>query len=130
MRIPLLHDCRFAVAATGVTVFLDAYATAHGHEFWGDLLAAAWFIAYGLYCTQNFLGCREVHCGITGPGFLIAAILMLLRLTGVQAYGFGLPWNVFGAAALIGYFAESWYKTRSGTTFLSRKRPGDVRKSE
>ncbi len=128
MRVPLLHDRRFAVGGSVATYFLDAYATTHGHELWGDVVAVAWFATYGFYCTQKFLGCREVHCGVTGPGFLIAAILMLLRLTGVHTYGFGLPWIVYAGAALIGQFAEFWYEARSGTPFLSRKRSGDMRR--
>jgi hypothetical protein len=46
----------------------------------------------GTYCLLNFLHCRETHCGVTGPGFLLAA-----------AVGF--------AAALAPGSALSWYRT-------------------
>ncbi len=49
-------------------------------------------IVIGAYCLLNFLYCRETHCGVTGPGFLLAA-----------AVGF--------AAAQVPGPALSWYRT-------------------
>ena len=46
----------------------------------------------GTYCLLDFLHCRETHCGITGPGLLLTAML-----------GF--------AAALVPGPALSWYRT-------------------
>jgi len=64
--------------------------------------------------VQNFAGCGEYHCAITGPGLLLAAVLMLLRITGVFDHGFRLPYVVFGLAALVGHALEWRYWKRTG----------------
>jgi hypothetical protein len=58
----------------------------------GLALASGYMAVIGTYCLLNFLHCRETHCGVTGPGFLLAA-----------AVGF--------AAALVPGSALSWYRT-------------------
>ena len=60
----------------------------------GLAIASAYATVIGLYCLLNFLYCRETHCGVTGPGFLLTAAL-----------GF--------AAALAPGPALSWYRTSS-----------------
>jgi hypothetical protein len=66
----------------------------------GLALASAYVTVIGTYCLLNFLRCRETHCGVTGPGFLLAAAL-----------GFG--------AALVPGSALSWYRTGTeATVFL------------
>jgi len=58
----------------------------------GLAIASAYVTAIGVYCVLNFLRCRETHCAVTGPGFLLTAAL-----------GF--------AAALVPGSALSWYRT-------------------
>src|SRR5712692_1707819 len=58
----------------------------------GLAIASAYVTVIGVYCLLNFLYCRETHCGVTGPGFLLTAAL-----------GF--------AAALVPGSALSWYRT-------------------
>ncbi len=58
----------------------------------GLAIASAYVTVIGVYCLLNFLRCRETHCAVTGPGFLLAAAL-----------GF--------AAALVPGPALSWYRT-------------------
>ena len=58
----------------------------------GLAVASGYMAVIGTYCLLNFLHCRETHCGVTGPGFLLAA-----------AVGF--------AAALVPGSALSWYRT-------------------
>ena len=58
----------------------------------GLALASAYVTVIGTYCLLNFLRCRETHCGVTGPGFLLAAALG-------------------SAAALVSGSALSWYRT-------------------
>jgi len=58
----------------------------------GLAIASAYLTAIGVYCVLNFLRCRETHCAVTGPGFLLAAAL-----------GF--------VAALVAGWALSWYRT-------------------
>jgi hypothetical protein len=58
----------------------------------GLAIASAYVTVIGAYCVLNFVHCRETHCAVTGPGFLLAA-----------AFGF--------AAALLPGPALSWYRT-------------------
>lgn len=116
-RIPLLHSLWFAISATLIvsagTAGLDQLTRSH----WGDALTVAYFAAYGLYCVQNYLHCREVHCLITGPGFLLAAAMMLLRDLGVYDHGLALPYLVFGAAACCGCMLEWLHWKQTGSHF-------------
>ena len=121
MRVSLLHDRRFAVGASIIVFALDVWASERGQR-WGDWLAASFFAAYGLYCIQNFVGCREAHCAITGPGFFIAAVLMALRAAALYVDSSAIAWIVFGAAAVIGHFFEGRYESRTGTVFMPRRR--------
>ena len=105
MRIPLLHAPVVAYGVTILVFIFDGWAVAQSAS-WGDVLAAIFMGLYGIYCTQNYVGCREPHCAITGPGFLVAALLVVLRLTHVHDVGFILPWVVFGLASLIGLTIE------------------------
>ncbi len=58
----------------------------------GLAIASTYVTAIGVYCLLNFLRCRETHCAVTGPGFVLTAAL-----------GF--------AAALAPGPALSWYRT-------------------
>ena len=62
----------------------------------GLAIASTYVTVIGTYCLLNFLRCRETHCGVTGPGFLLTAAL-----------GF--------AAALAPGPALSWYWTGTET---------------
>jgi hypothetical protein len=116
-RIPLLHSLWFAIPATllvyAVTDRLDRLTGSH----WGDALTVAYFAAYGLYCVQNYLHCREIHCAITGPGFLLAAGAMLVRAIGLVDYDLGVPYLIFAAAACVGFLLEWRYSIRTGSHF-------------
>jgi hypothetical protein len=119
MRISLLHDLRFAIALSVIVSVLDNNVARRG-AVWGDWLAFLLFAFYGIYCVQNFLSCREVHCSITGPGFVSAALLVLLRLSGYGHYETWLPWNVFVLSWVVGLVAEYFYEKRTGTVFMRR----------
>ena len=58
----------------------------------GLAIASVYVTVIGAYCLLNFLQCRETHCGVTGPGFTLTALL-----------GF--------AAALVPGSVLSWYRT-------------------
>jgi hypothetical protein len=58
----------------------------------GLAVSSGYVAVIGTYCLLNFLHCRETHCGVTGPGFLLAAA-------------------VGSAAALVPGSALSWYWT-------------------
>ncbi|SRR5579884_336140 len=116
-RIALLHSWWFALIATCVVFGLNVLVDLVTHTYAGDIFACVYFGAYGLYCVQNYLGCREYHCLITGPGFLLAALVMLLRVTGVFDHGYGLPYLIFALAALLGHGLEWQYARRTGSHF-------------
>jgi len=116
-RIPPLHSLWFAIPATllveASNVGLNGLTQAH----WGDALAAGYFAVYGLYCLLNYRRCREVHCAITGPGFLLAAGGMLVRASGLVTLNVGVPYLVFVAAACVGCLLEWRYWQRTGSHF-------------
>ena len=84
----------------GVLIAVAAFATgsAVGGRA-GLATASAYVTVIGVYCLLNFLHCRETHCGVTGPGFLLTA-----------AVGF--------AAALVPGSALSWYRTGTEAAVL------------
>jgi hypothetical protein len=66
-----------------------------------------WTVALGIMgaaCMVNALRCGRVHCYVTGPFFLLMALLAL-------AYGLGIlhlgrnGWNLLGLTTLIGAIA-------------------------
>jgi hypothetical protein len=78
----------------GVLVAVASFAVAGAVGGRAGLAVASGYVTViGTYCLLNFLHCRETHCGVTGPGFLLAA-----------AVG-------FAAAALVPRSALSWYRT-------------------
>ncbi len=116
-RIALFHSLWFAVLSALVIFGCDVLLNMLTHSLAGDVVATVYFGLYGLYCLQNYLACREVHCMITAPGFLLAAILMLLRITGLFDHGYGVPYIMFGLSALLGHGLEWSYAKRTGSRF-------------
>ena len=117
-RIPLLHSLWFAIPATLLVEASTAGVDQLTHSYWGDALTVVYFAAYGLYCLQNYRSCREVHCLITGPGFLLAAGMMLVRDRGPFQYDIGVPYLVFAAAACVGCLLEWGYWRQTGSHFF------------
>jgi hypothetical protein len=120
-RIPLFHAWWFAI---GSFILVDALNTTLDqvtHSPAGDYLGITFLGLYGVYCLQNYLGCLEIHCAITGPGFLLAAGLMVLRVVGIFDQGIGFPYLVAFIAAFVGFCLEWIYAQRTGSHFLARK---------
>lgn len=67
--------------------------------------AATILFAAGIGCLANWLKNRSLHCVITGPLFLIAAILFLVGSLGLARVRVGLVWSLLfvgtGAAFLL-----------------------------
>lgn len=123
VRIPLLHAWRFNIPVSVAIAIADSWSVSHG-AVWGEWLAFAWFAFYGIYCLQNFAACREVHCAVTGPGFSLAAVFAISRVTGLAHFDPLLPWTIFAAAACAGWIVEYVYERRYGSTFLGKKPDG------
>jgi hypothetical protein len=105
------------VLSVAVAVF-DGLMTPEGSRL-GAVAAGVFFLGFGIYCTQNFIRCREVHCAITAPGFLTAALLEGLRLT-AHPIGQGLPWLIFVGTYLLGMSVQAAYHARTGTDYFPK----------
>ncbi len=117
-RIPLFHEWWFAICSVLIVEALDIFIDQATHSITGDYLGIAFMALYGVYCLQNYVACREVHCAVTGPGFLLAASLMVLRDTGTFDHGVGLPYLAILLAALAGCGLEWRYARRTGSHFF------------
>jgi hypothetical protein len=96
------------------------------------------FLYTGSYCVRNFLHCRETHCVITGPGWLVLGILGLLGtlgLLGVEQWeiatghilwgGWALLWIGYALFAALGYSLQWFIKRRTGRlTLVAQPAPG------
>ncbi len=72
--------------------------------------AVVWTVALatmGMACIVNALRCGRVHCYVTGPFFLLMALLALSYGLGILHLGRN-GWNLLGLIALIGAIAL-WY---------------------
>jgi len=73
----------------------------------GGWRTAVWTAALsimGAACLANAVRCGRVHCYITGPFFLVMAVVTLLYGLGVLPLG-GNAWNAIGLTVLIGAIA-------------------------
>jgi len=81
-----------------------------------------WTVALGIMgaaCMVNALRCGRVHCYVTGPFFLLMALLALSNGLGITHLGRN-GWNLLGLIALIGTIAL-WYLPEM---FLGKYRKG------
>src|SRR5260370_40876767 len=111
-RMALLHTLWFGIVSTLVVLGLTSGLDQVTHTVAGDGVALMYFGLYGLYCRQNYRGCREYHCMITGPGFILAAALMLLRVTDLFDHGSCIRYLVISPAAVIGPVLARPYRNR------------------
>ena len=84
----------------------------------GLAIASAYVTAIGVYCLLNFLRCRETHCAVAGPGFLLTAAL---GFAVALMPGSALSWYRTGTEAIVclvilaaGYAVERAVAARSG----------------
>ena len=71
---------------------------------------AAGFAVMGTACVANALACRRVHCAFTGPWFLLAAAVTVLRYLDVISMGWPTILNagLFGALLLFLVSESIW----------------------
>lgn len=84
-------------AGIAVAVVLFAAGGAVGAHA-GLVIASAYVTVMGMYCLLNFMLCRETHCGVTGPGFLLTAAL---GFAATLAPGSALAWYRTGTEAIV-----------------------------
>ncbi len=76
----------------------------------GDTLI---LLALAAACFVNFGRNRTLHCGITGPAFLIGAVLAALIESGLWAGDMSIVWGVVLVAVGIAFVIE-WYAVGPG----------------
>ncbi len=81
-----------AIVVTGSSNFRDG---------WRTLVWTAALITMGTACITNAYRCRRVHCYITGPFFILMAVVTLLYGLGVTPLGRN-GWNLIGLTILFG----------------------------
>ncbi len=84
-----------------------AIAVAGSSGFSSHWRTVVWTVALsimGTACIANALRCGRVHCYVTGPFFLLMALVTLLYGLGVVPLG-GNGWNRIGLTILVGAIA-------------------------
>jgi hypothetical protein len=108
-------------AGVAVAVASFALAGAVGGRA-GLAVGSGYVTVIGAYCLLNFLHCRETHCGVTGPGFLLAAMLgfaaPLVPGPVLSWYRTGTEAAVFLAVLAAGYGLEWAIAARTGRRVL------------
>ena len=74
---------------------------------WRTVVWTVALATMGMACVVNALLCGRVHCYLTGPFFLLMALIALSYGLGMLHLG-GSGWNLLGLIALIGTIAL-WY---------------------
>src|SRR5499427_2331053 len=111
-------------AGVVVTVALFAAAAAVGGRG-GVAIASAWVAVAGSYCLANFWHCRETHCAVTGPGWMLAAVLgfaaALAPGTALSWYRVNVETLVFVVILAAGYGLEYLVAARTGRRVLGQE---------
>ena len=84
-----------------------AIAVAWSNGFSNNWRTIVWTVALvtlGTACIVNALRCGRVHCYITGPFFLVMALVTLLYGAGILPLGRN-GWNLIGLTILVGAIA-------------------------
>ena len=88
----------------------------------GLAIASVYVTVMGAYCLLNFRRCRETHCGVTGPGFLLASAFgfcaVLVPGTALSWYRTGTEAAVYLAVLAAGYALEWAVAARTGRRVL------------
>jgi hypothetical protein len=107
----------------GVAIAVASFAAGAAVGGRGGLAVASVYVTVtGTYCLLNFLQCRETHCVVTGPGFLVAALLgfaaALVPGPALSWYRTGLEAAVYLVALAAGYALERAVAARTGRRTL------------
>ncbi len=83
--------------------------------YWHPLRAGAAqtiLLAMAIGCLANWIKNRTFHCGITGPLFLIVAVLLLLSDTQIIDIGNAFMWPTVLLGSVIAFLLEWRYTSR------------------
>lgn len=113
----------------GVAVAVASFAVAGAVGGRAGLAVASGYVTVaGMYCLLNFLHCRETHCSVTGPGFLLAAVAGfaagLLPVTALSWYGTGTEAAVYLVILAAGYALERAVAARARRRMPGQGTPG------
>ena len=111
---------------TGVVVTVAFFAAAAGVGGRGGVaIASAWVAVAGAYCLANFWHCRETHCAVTGPGWMLTAMLgfaaALVPGTALSWYRVNVETLVFVVILAAGYGLECLVAARTGRRVLGQE---------
>jgi hypothetical protein len=82
-----------------------------GLQQYGDTML---LVALAAACVVNFGRNRTLHCGLTGPLFLIAAVVALLIEADVWRVDLDVVWSVVLIGVALALFVEWWTVRRRG----------------
>ncbi|HET9972836.1 MAG TPA: hypothetical protein VFQ68_31695 [Streptosporangiaceae bacterium] len=107
----------------GIAVAVASFAAGSAAGGRAGLAVASGYVTVaGLYCLLNFLQCRETHCSVTGPGFLLAAAAgfaaVLLPGTVLSWYRTGTEAAAYLVILAAGYALERAVAARTGRRIL------------
>lgn len=82
----------------------------HPLRAWG---APTILLAIAIGCFANWIKNRTLHCGITGPLFLVVAVLLLLSETRIIEIGSGFMWPTILLGSGIAFLLEWRYTSHT-----------------
>ena len=88
--------------------------------------AATICLAVAIGCGANWLRNRTLHCGITGPLFLVAGTVFLLSATRVFQINPNIVWSIVAVLAGVSFLLEWRFAARS-QSWPDRTNLGDRR---
>lgn len=118
----ILRNRRIAAAVFWLPILaLIAGAFPDVSQRWRTTIWVVALTTMGAGCVANAVRCKRVHCYLTGPFFLVMAIVALLY--GLAGVPFGANgWNILGLLVLVGA-AALWFVPEA---FLGRYRQGRI----
>lgn len=79
--------------------------------------AATICFAVAIGCGANWLRNRTLHCGLTGPLFLVAGVLFLLSDARISRINPGMVWLIVAVLTGLSFLLEWRYATHSWSSF-------------
>jgi hypothetical protein len=76
-------------------------ATSHFSDAWRIVVWTASLVTMGIACLANAARCGRLHCYVTGPFFLLIAVVTLLYGLGVLPLGRN-GWSLLSLTILVG----------------------------